>query len=160
MKFYSRMLRGLRWADAHWEGMLRRTLVVAVMAAAVIGCGKRQSEVALNHVEGQVFWKGQPLAGAQIALHPQGKQDEKLLPARARTDAEGRFRLGTFDAADGAVEGEYLVTITHRPIQKMADGGWAPGGNILPPKYATPKTTDLRVHVASGANQLPAFDLK
>jgi len=55
------------------------------------------------------------------------------------------------------VEGEYAVTVTYCPIVQQEGGGWSPGPNVLPPKYANPKTSELRVQVVKGANTLPAL---
>ncbi len=78
---------------------------------------------------------------------------------RGIQNVNGRFRLTTFAAGDGAAEGAYAVVVTCSPVVKSADG-WAPGPNVLPPKYANLKTTDLRATVARGAAALPALDLK
>jgi hypothetical protein len=128
------------------------------MTLAIVGCGKGRRGIAVHPVEGQVLWQGKPLEGAVVAFYPQGQSKPKNVPW-ARTDAEGRFRLATYDPADGAPEGEYAVTVVHNPLQKTLDG-WSPGPNVLPAKYAQPGTTDLRAQVGKGANSLPALELK
>ena len=143
-------------------GMMRPTALVAVVVtAALAGCGKGQgARVTVYPAEGQVLWQGKPLAGAMVVFSPQPPSKEKgRAGAMAHTDANGRFHLTTFAAGDGAAEGEYAVVVTYSPAVKTAEG-WTPGPNVLPPKYANAKTTDLRATIAKGANALPALDLK
>jgi hypothetical protein len=136
-------------------------LLAAVVAATLAGCGKGHGDgVALYPAEGQVLWQGKPLAGALVVFCPQTPSKEKHhVSPKARTDANGKFRLTTFAAGDGAAEGEYAVVVTCNPVVQAGDG-WAPGPNILPPKYANLKTTNLRATIAKGAGSLPALDLK
>jgi hypothetical protein len=139
--------------------MLSAACAAAIVVIAIAGCGKGSGHPAVYPVSGQVLWNGKPLAGALVVLHPQVTSDARCIPARAHTDAKGQFRAGTFDSADGAQEGEYAVTVTYCPLQKN-DDGWTPGPNVLPVKYASPKTTDLRVQVAKGTNSLPPLTVQ
>lgn len=148
---------GLLSANTCSGTLLPLTLIAAVMAMAIVGCG-HSDRAAVYPAEGRVVWNGQPLAGAQVVLYPQGQSDAKTVPARAQTDSEGRFRLSTYGTADGAPEGEYAVTVVHYRVRQQ-DGGSVPGPNVLPAKYASPKTTDLRVQIAKGTNTLPTLAL-
>jgi hypothetical protein len=110
-------------------------------------------------VSGQVTWNGQPLPNAFVVLHPKSTQDPRSLTARAQTDQSGNFRVTTYETGDGAPVGDYVVTVAyHQPVN--AGGGYEPGPNVLPAKYASPETTDLTVRVAEGPNQLPAISLR
>lgn len=138
-----------------------RFLFCSAMAALLLaGCSKGPDHRAdVQPVEGQVLWNGKPLNGAQVIFYPQGEAAPGLHAPRARTGPDGRFQVGTYDTTDGAPEGEYVVTVVHFPlVQRGSDV--VPGPNILPKKYANPKTTDLRIHVAKGANALPALTLQ
>lgn len=139
--------------------MLSSAFVVAVMVPVLAGCGKRHGDRgALYPAEGQIFLNKEPLAGALVVLYPQGLSDAKAVPSRAQTGPDGRFRVSTFGTADGAPEGEYTVTVVQYPLQQ--DGsGWVSGPNALPTKYASPKTTDLRVQIGDGKNTLPVLAL-
>lgn len=132
--------------------------VLFVLLAAV-GCNK-SDRVPVHPVEGQLTWNGQPLANAFIVLHPQNAAaDSKVLPARAQTDAEGKFQVTTYDQADGAAIGEYKVTVEYyRPVKN--GGGFEPGPNVLPPKLARPETSEITVRVAEGKNTLEAISLR
>ena len=93
-----------------------------------------------------------------VIFYPQGETGSNLRAPRAQTGPDGRFHIGTYNADDGAPEGQYAVTVVHFPlVQKGADS--VPGPNVLPKKYASPKTTDLRVQVVKGASTLPALVL-
>jgi hypothetical protein len=140
--------------------MLSSAFVAAVMVTVLVGCGKRQGDRGTVHpVEGQVFLDKEPLAGALIAFYPKGQSSGKAKPSRAQTGPDGRFRVGTFAADDGAPEGEYAVTVIRYPVQKQGDGGYAAGQNDLPKKYASQKLTDLQVRIGDGKNSLPPLVL-
>jgi hypothetical protein len=143
----------LRWPRL----MLPPVLVMAAMAMTMAGCGKRHGDRStLYPAEGQVLWNSKPLGGAQVVFYPTGLADEKFTPSRAQTNFDGRFSLGTYATADGAPEGEYAVTVVCYPMRPK-DGGAGP--NVLPKKYASPKTTDLRVKIASDTSTLPTLVL-
>jgi hypothetical protein len=101
----------------------------------------------------------QPLAGAIVTLYPQGVAEPHATPSKAQTDTTGRFRVGTFADDDGAPAGEYVITVIRYPVQKQGDGGYTAGPNDVPKKYASPKTTDLRVHLDDGKTDIPTLAL-
>lgn len=140
--------------------MCMAALAMAAIAMMLTGCGKANGGRGPAHpAEGQITWNKAPLAGAQVVLYPQGLADATAVPSRAQTGPDGRFRVSTFGTEDGAPEGEYAVTVVHYPMQK--DGsGWVSGPNDLPAKYASLKTTDLRVKITSGDNTLPTLALQ
>jgi hypothetical protein len=147
---------------------LAAALLVAAMAAS--GCSKRpeRPRVPTTEARGQVLLDGKPLAGALVILHPQGvdkvtvdgaKEPVPDPSARGVSQADGRFTLSTYDTGDGAAEGEYAVTVVHRPAKKTGES-FEPGPNVLPPRYASAKTSGLRATIADGENELPPFALK
>ena len=134
--------------------------VLAVVALATVGCGEKPlARVEVQPAEGKILWKGQPLAGAMVILYPEGEPNPSVRAPRAQTGPDGTFRVGTYDLSDGAPEGQYVVTVVHAPMVKRG-GDVVPGPNLLPKKYASPKTSDLRVQVVKGTNELPALALK
>jgi len=124
----------------------------------VVGCGGENSRLKTHPVEGFVQFEGRPLPNAFIVLHPKGLADAKVLPAHAKTDTSGKFKASTYDANDGAIAGEYSVTVEYQELVRTDDGVVA-GPNLLPPKYASPQTTDVNVRVAEGENKLPVINL-
>lgn len=134
-------------------------LIAGIAALAITGCGPAGPErLKVHPVEGQVQLDGQPLAGAFVVLHPK-LTDPKYVRAHAQTDAAGKFKATTYDANDGAIAGDYAITIEYQPIVKT-DDGYSPAPNQLPPKYASPATTDVVVRIAEGENKLPVINLK
>jgi hypothetical protein len=130
----------------------------AVIAILLTGCGQKPLHVerhAVYPVEGTVIWKKKPLAKAHLEFVPLGW---KLLPfthaPATFTDKDGHYKLDTYASGDGAPAGKYTVTI-------WADDGKPGMGrpNILPPQYASAKTSGLEVEIVEGANALPPLDL-
>jgi len=81
-----------------------------VVLAAVAGCGKGETVP----LQGTVTLDGRPLQGATvhfIAQDPEGRD------AIGSTDAEGVFRLSTFERDDGALRGRYKVIV--RPATQV-----------------------------------------
>jgi hypothetical protein len=135
-------------------------LALAAMSVGLTGCGDGGPErVAVYKAQGQLLWEGKPLPNALIVLHPQGAADPKALSARAQTDANGNFALSTYDAADGAPLGDFAVTVAYYPPVQV-NGAIVPGPNALPPRYADPTTTDLRLSIREGENQLPPLSIR
>jgi hypothetical protein len=128
----------------------------------LVGCGQKQAnfkQYALQPVEGQVIWKGKPLAEATITFHPdEWKPDPGTRAPRAETGADGRFKLSTYKEDDGAPQGKYTVTLLYRKHAVQRNGGMF-GPNLLPKQYESPETSDLKVEIVEGANVVPPLDL-
>lgn len=143
----------------------------------LVGCGR--SGPVVQFVEGKVVLDGQAMEGATVGLSPAA--GSKGLPAYARTDAQGIFRVtstrgGRRDA--GAAVGDYIVTISKVVADEadVADAGGEPvegkkparpgarqePRNVVPEVFAEVDSSPLRATVKSGANTGPAFvfDLK
>src|SRR6187399_1844028 len=88
---------GLSGSVLEIYAMSIRTLTLLLVAAigSIAGCNSRDG-VALFPVEGELKCNGQPLAGAQVVFHPR-ERTAKVPPARAQTDASGKFKLTTFN---------------------------------------------------------------
>jgi hypothetical protein len=85
------------------------TLAALVFAAAT-GCGTKASN--LVKVAGTVSLDGAPLEGAKVTFYPSSGD----APPMGVSDGSGRFELSTFDiktreSMDGALPGEYKVTV-------------------------------------------------
>lgn len=139
-------------------------------AGAAVGEGARKP---VYPVTGTVKHNGAPVADAVVTFSPKGPQP----PAFGRTDSEGKFQLTTYDANDGAAAGDYLVMVEKTspvapaPVMHGPDfdstkmtkpAAEAPASrSLLPAKYASLKTTDLKVTVkADGPNEIPPLELK
>ncbi|HUQ69528.1 MAG TPA: carboxypeptidase-like regulatory domain-containing protein [Planctomycetaceae bacterium] len=116
----------------------------------MLGCGgsggKPVTHPATTPVSGTVTLKGTPVEGATVTLHPIQKGNG----AFGVTDASGKYVLGTFETADGAVPGEYKVSIVKLSStdggKQPAPGepGYDPNATPAAPKHLVPeKYTDF-----------------
>ena len=81
--------------------------VVALMGLFTAGGCERDARPV--PMEGVLTFEGKPLAKARVQFTPVACGR----PAFGLTDDEGRFRLTTYEAGDGALPGSYKVTVTH-----------------------------------------------
>ena len=111
------------------------TLAV-VLLGTVLGCGTKTSNSV--KVSGIVTLDGVPLAGAKVTYHP----SSGAAPPVGFTDSAGRFTLSTFDlktlqSTDGALPGEYKVTVEMIPPsagRNLAGGDGLKAGHMPKPK--------------------------
>jgi hypothetical protein len=128
----------------------------------VAGCGERPTVaeiVKTVDAQGVLTYQGKTLENYQIIFHPPGN----LRPAAGRTDAAGRFKLGTNKTGDGAVPGTHRVTVTYVGPEVNV----APGDEFkeLPPpkvpeKYASPESSDITQEIPPGGTTDLKIDLK
>jgi hypothetical protein len=78
--------------------------VALVMLTAGAGCGKK-----LIKTKGKVTLDGQPVSGATVTLKPVASDG---MSASGFTDNDGNFTLQTYKPGDGAVPGDYKITVT------------------------------------------------
>ena len=133
--------------------MSRKLLAVALLAAAVLGC--TQSDIV--PVTGVVLFKGQPADQAEVMFNPKTGRI-----ATGVTDANGRFMLSTAAPNDGALPGEYIVTLGEyyppdKPPKMPPPGQPLP--SRFPPKYGDPATSPLNAKVERGAKNEFIFEV-
>lgn len=95
-----------------------RTACCAFLLTAIAGCGGGTDHPPTVPATGTVTLNGKPVAGATIAFT--GASHTAL----AISGDDGRFELTTFTDGDGAVEGDYRVTVV-----KMISGGSGAAGD-------------------------------
>jgi hypothetical protein len=150
---------------------------VGLMAAAA-GCSGG-APAKTHKVTGRVTLDGQPLPNAQVVfipVSPEGKPAEgDFKQANATTESDGSFALGTFATSDGAMAGDYKITVNYSDLGSSADlnllpekeknmkvvleymakqkkAGSAKPKYVVPDKYKRFQTTPLKQTVpASGA---------
>jgi hypothetical protein len=88
-------------------------LLVAVLAAHLVGCGSRPTRLPTYPVHGEIRCGGKPCVGVRVFLQ---RTDGRSIPEvpmnpRAISDSDGRFALTTYDDGDGAPEGDYFVEL-------------------------------------------------
>jgi hypothetical protein len=126
----------------------------SISAGCSSGYGPQAEQAASVPAAGVATWKGQPLSGFRITLHPADNQR----PASGVTDAEGHFVLGTNSLDDGAVPGTHKVSVI--PELPVDDGlGSAPAEAAspkpsveLPAKFASPESSGVTLEVPAGGS--------
>lgn len=136
-----------------WRGRrLSRSALLCLLPLLLSACGKRSVEgrPELVPVAGMVLFDGQPSQGATVVFAPEGHQ----FAATAKTDGAGRFELMTFDPGDGAVPGNYKVTVSLCEVIPLA-GGAIREEHHLPKRYLDFETSGLTATVtAEGPNDI------
>jgi hypothetical protein len=135
--------------------------IAAVLALPVLLAGCSGSGPAIVPVSGTVTLDGVPVAEANVMFAPVAGGR----PAEGRTDAAGKFSLSTEKPNDGAMEGDYEVTVTGvRTVGAVANPDGTSGDIsqvreewFLPQKYARRDSSGLTQKVIPG---MPAVELK
>jgi hypothetical protein len=118
---------------------LSRTLWLGLLLLPAFGCGRGADK--LEPVEGQVFYKGKPLAGGTIVFAPDPERGGHGPLAFAEIQPDGRFTLRTGETA-GAVVGWHRVTVASASPTAAVPG--------LPAKYCDPERSGQRCEVKPG----------
>jgi hypothetical protein len=84
-----------------------RDLMLGVLALALVAGAGCESKGKPVKVEGTVTLDGKPLSGASVTFNPVGGGR----PSVGTTDSSGHFQLTTFNTGDGALPGDYKVTV-------------------------------------------------
>ena len=141
-----------RFVRAFVVAISRSPLPAAMMMLIVAleaGCGP--SRPVLLPAEGLVTLDGKPLADAAVAFQPKAGGR----PASARTDASGRFKVGTYTPQDGALPGEHTVTIA--AVESSGPPN-APEVRWITPKKYSNNQSGFSATVAAGSKTF-TFDL-
>ena len=140
------------------EARFQSMAALIVCMAALAGCSEAPpNRPPVFPVKGSITVKGQPPAGALVALHPRSPAEGTPNP-RANVAKDGSFSVSTYATADGAPEGDYVLTVLwYKPVIKGVDV--VAGPNVIPANYANPNTSDLNVSVKPVENALPAIAL-
>ncbi|HEV7281206.1 MAG TPA: hypothetical protein VGN57_13465 [Pirellulaceae bacterium] len=146
--------------------LLRPSLTVAALGSASMvgglfaGCDSGfVAPVDTFKTAGKATFKGQPIEGATLILHRQGEPLADVPAPSARVNVDGSFATTTFASGDGAPAGEYVATVEWRK-QVQVRGDWTYGPNLLPPAYADPGRSPLRITIAERDNVLPAIEIR
>src|SRR5262245_61734587 len=139
-------------------------VLASLLACAVLGCGSGPKGGPVTvEVAGTVTLAGAPVEGAIVVFSPEVGSNDGRLASQATTDSAGKYQLQTHVGGGkykpGIVPGKYDVTVTKldtAAIKSMV----APPKNLLPPKYADPKTSQLKADVVDGKPNDVSLPLK
>jgi hypothetical protein len=146
---------------------------VVVLTFLTAGCSG-PSHPATAPVSGVVTYKGSSVDEAVVVFaSPAGGR-----PATAITDGQGKFRLSTFAEYDGAMPGNYKVTVNkttkdtsppksqeelNAEFERQQQTGQAPPPPVVqflvPEKYLTAEKTPLEFTVKADKNEEAHFEL-
>jgi hypothetical protein len=104
-------------------------------------------------VRGKVIYAGRPLTEGEVLYNP---VDDSGRRARGVIQSDGTFRLTTLQNGDGALPGEYRITVVayapHPGEPGRTEAAETPGrvvptikrGFLIPERYTDPETSGLR----------------
>ena len=141
-----------------------RLCVLAIFlcaSAAPVGCN-RSSNPDLVPVEGTVTLNGgaMPEGGqGNVTFSP---ADGKGNTATGLMDADGNYRMSTFEPDDGVLPGAYNVTVVwvSRGSGDPKTGVLTPPASMINERYSNPETSGLTAKVDADGNDQFDFDLK
>ncbi|MGE3775841.1 MAG: hypothetical protein AB7F89_01550, partial [Pirellulaceae bacterium] len=112
--------------------------VLCVVLLVASGCGGTKNVP----VSGSIVYKGKPVADSTVMFTPSASGADGAKVATGRTDAQGKFTLGTEAPGDGATPGEYTVSVTPN-LPEPKDGDYsAPPPPPFPPRYTNATGSD------------------
>ena len=133
-------------------------VAAALLALGVTSCDQSNGREPTFPVTGKVLLPdGRPAAHATVVLHPVGGPDPAPVRPRGKVEADGTFKLTTYDGHDGAPAGEYRVTVELYLAGPRPDEG---PSNRLNPRYAKAESSGLTATVGAGPTELAPIALK
>ncbi len=157
------------------------SICIVLLAIMLSGCGgdtgKGKPRAKVYKTKGKVTFLGSPVVGAVVSFSPKGDQPAAI----GRTNDSGEYVLTTYAAGDGAAAGEFTVMVmlidsgdaekTPAMAHAKTQAEYVPvdthnvkkaksSGNVLPTKYADPKTSTLTAKVEAGKENNFPFDVK
>ena len=130
-------------------------LAAGILMVSLHGCGP--SGPKRVQVTGTVTFNGTPVR-AMVTFIPDGASGH---PARGMTDETGAFALGTFAPRDGAIPGQYRVSVL--PAEPPPLPGYPEAKSYkspLPKQYGDPATSGFTADVKDEGENDFTFALK
>lgn len=137
---------GVRWRSV-WR------LTIAVLLAAGLGCGSSYPKCI--GVTGHVTYHGKPVTAGIVSFVPIGQPagGQLVRPATGDLQADGSYVIRTFRDGQGALPGEYAVTIVaYDYSQKRDELQSLP--SLIPTEYGAPETSGLKVTIPAASGPL------
>lgn len=133
-------------------------LLIASMLCLQGGCAEHPPACKAFAVKGVLTADGKPVPNASIAFHRLKQDDSPLFCPVALTRSDGTFDLTSFAAMDGALPGDYVVTILWRDPTVEIDECECPDPiqhDLFGGRYANAATSPLRATVRPTTNTIP-----
>jgi hypothetical protein len=134
----------------------------AIILIAIAACGKNDGRVKVYPVNGKLIIRGAPAEGARVVFYP--VSDELKKPGMpipyGLTDAQGVYKLRSYDPDDGAPEGEYKVGVVWtEPIASNSSPDAEPKSH-LDRRFADPQKSQLTATVPRGGGEIPVLEIQ
>lgn len=128
----------------------QRLFSVAILLAIAIGCSPQgPPRTPTFPITGQVYVDGQPAAELAVFFtNTNGVDKNQPTFSTANTDAEGKFKVSTYESGDGIPEGTYAVTFMWGQVNLMTMSYGGP--DKLNDRYSDPETSTFKVTVKRG----------
>ncbi len=136
----------------------RTALLVGLVASAPLltGCSKKEARKPVFVVTGKVTYNSSPIENATIVFHPVGEEGPNVVKSRGKTDAQGNFKLTTYNTDDGAPAGEYRVTVEQWLAGRPDEGP----SNRLPAYLGKPESSNIKATVNKGPTEVSTIEIK
>ena len=139
---------------------------VLLVSLCMAGCPSQSGLKGLVPASGTVTYENQPAAGATVTFMPVNKSGDART-ASAITDDNGNFVIKTL-TQEGLYPGEYSVMVqkiednTNNTEEDIKAGTATKGApkHLLPQKYASPSSTDIKVAIPAKGDKAIVIDLK
>jgi len=115
------------------------------------GCSRPTAK--LVPAEGTLTIAGKPAGDVSLQFLPEDLEGEPRPTSFAITDADGRFRLKTYEGQEGAVEGTHTVLVVDTLEERPAQGEPAGRPPRVDPKHST-MTGGIRCQIAAGGGPI------
>jgi hypothetical protein len=141
----------------------KRCALILIFALVAAGCGKKVTRDLPKPfpVHGKVTYGGKPAQGFRVSFHSLGEHQGPAFAPSAVTDANGEFRLQSYQPGDGAPAGEYAATFEWLQDVNKSDPVDGPRMvDRLQGKFNNPSASTFKATVLEGENELSPFDLK
>ena len=135
-----------------------RVLLLSFLVAPLFGCGEAKPDRPPRQpTRGTLLYNGKPPNGAVIQFWPMpvAKVDWRTVKPSARVEADGSFEINTYELGDGAIVGEYAVTILW-----TGENPDVPRPDLFQGRYSNPQRPVTVVKIQEGENTLPPIQLK
>jgi hypothetical protein len=129
-----------------------RLAMLAAVVATAAGCGPNiPAPPSTQPVHGQVKLNGEPVTKGFVRFVPEPGKGGRF--AEGMIAEDGSYAVAAFKGQAGTLPGEYKVYFASQ--QNAAEGESLAPPLDLPKKYLSPETTDLKVTVSDGDNDIP-----
>jgi hypothetical protein len=137
-------------------------LLFAIAACALLcGCGSKPvNRPDVHPVHGRLLIGGKPTPGASVTLHATDKASGANFMPHAKVEADGSFRLSTFNTCDGAPVGKYAFCVVWPGPPPKGEGNDVDGPDRLQNVYADPKHPAAQVEIGPDTTELATIELK